>query len=540
MPVDAADSLAENGLEGFNVDAASRGEEPPASPGTAAAEEAVAVDFTGVMPPGKTADYAILSWVNIATGVIGEEFLPESSGTVAMEPGEYHLLVLMQDLDEFHSITGMVDLSVGTEGAQAVFDGTRARTVAFTVDRPVEPAASTFLMFSFEPGTKDGIGSGLIAQEPWSYSALPTRGGLDGREVGLEMQQELVSPAGTAEPYSYSLIGEHRNGIPNRPGFRICDAELARVEADYHGLGVETTTMVRHDIAVRDGSAGLNLRAGTVDVPSERTEFYTAAPGLTWIHLGTLGEGESTNDMVVRRSGEMSPGETTTAAWQRAPLSVGLEAGTPAFTPGFYLYGEYGFAQFAPLMFSSGADGEAIDSNGLDGWSRLARDGQVVAESETGSGLDLDATLIEDGWYTFTAKAGRAVPWTPLGTLSVAEWTFPMAPSGTNMALPVSVVDFAATGIVDGYATAGTTQQIDLAYTPQAGTEPQACTAMTLEVSFDDGITWQQVPIDRVGDRATAELALPQVPGFVSVRFSAADASGAIVEHQTLRSYGIA
>jgi hypothetical protein len=62
---------------------------------------------------------------------------------------------------------------------------------------------------------------------------------------------------------------------------------------------------------------------------------------------------------------------------------------------------------------------------------------------------------------------------------------------------------------------------------------------MTFEVSYDEGKSWEPVAIDRVGNRATAELTHPADAAFVSVRFIAADASGNTVTHSTIRSYGL-
>jgi hypothetical protein len=101
------------------------------------------------------------------------------------------------------------------------------------------------------------------------------------------------------------------------------------------------------------------------------------------------------------------------------------------------------------------------------------------------------------------------------------------------------VVNFDAEDIENGYAEAGDDQDVELEFATQPGAEQQVCAAMTFEVSYDDGATWDLVDIDREGNSATAELEHPEDAAFVSVRFTAADEAGNTVTHTTIRSYGL-
>jgi hypothetical protein len=288
-------------------------------------------------------------------------------------------------------------------------------------------------------------------------------------------------------------------------------------------------------------SAAFYTSTGPVPLPSTRTEFFTADADLTWSHRGYFppdgGPGDPW-DLVHHHSGVLEPGSVGEAVWNNAPLSVGIDNIGQDWPPAtFVRWDELEALYFAPWMFSSASGGEGIQSEYLPGKITLARDGEILAQN-TEIGLGVGLSDVDAGRLTLSAVADREAAWTPLGTRSAAEWSFAYDPEG-NPVLPVSVVEFAASGIMNGYAEAGTVQDVELEFAQQPGADDQACAAMTFAVSYDDGETWTEVPIDREGDTATARIEPPEDAAFVSVRFTAADEAGNTVEHETIRSYGL-
>lgn len=57
------------------------------------------------------------------------------------------------------------------------------------------------------------------------------------------------------------------------------------------------------------------------------------------------------------------------------------------------------------------------------------------------------------------------------------------------------------------------------------------------EVSYDDGLTWQPVPVTRTGDDALLRLTHPAAVGYVSLRALAGDSAGNTVEQTNIRAY---
>ncbi|GII92448.1 hypothetical protein Ssi02_26790 [Sinosporangium siamense] len=63
--------------------------------------------------------------------------------------------------------------------------------------------------------------------------------------------------------------------------------------------------------------------------------------------------------------------------------------------------------------------------------------------------------------------------------------------------------------------------------------------SLTLEVSTDDGATWQPLPVKRRGATWTAQVTNPGSPGAVSLRGTAVDRAGNKVVQTVIRAYGI-
>jgi hypothetical protein len=74
----------------------------------------------------------------------------------------------------------------------------------------------------------------------------------------------------------------------------------------------------------------------------------------------------------------------------------------------------------------------------------------------------------------------------------------------------------------------------------QTGSAAGRATAVTAEVSYDDGHTWRPARVRGAGDHRVATLRHPAGPGFVSLRVHASDAGGNAVTTTVVRAYAIA
>ncbi len=96
-----------------------------------------------------------------------------------------------------------------------------------------------------------------------------------------------------------------------------------------------------------------------------------------------------------------------------------------------------------------------------------------------------------------------------------------------------------AEGVEGGYADADEPLDIALGLVTDRGAEPTTAESMTFQVSYDEGGTWIDVPIDLDCGTATATLEIPEGAEAVSTRFFATDDAGTEVGQTTIRSFGL-
>ncbi|GAA2126759.1 hypothetical protein [Glycomyces algeriensis] len=534
-------AVGEYDAELFNVDDPG-GEEPEPEP-----EPEPNVTLTGAWLDGSAPEMMGVAWAEVGTTREGgPEYFEGGSVEFALEPGRYHVVTFMfkgVEGDEADVIASIQEIRVGTKPAELFVDGKKAKPLGFDLDREAVSGNFQLDVFSYPPDVQEGDGAylGFWAAPGGDLYAVPTGRLTGGNDVGYVVREGLTSPSGAADPYSYSLFRHGERGFRGDLTPAVHDEDLARIDADYQTLGANGE-FTRQDLPEYPGyDAGFYTSTGKVALPSSRTEFVSADEDLSWAHRAYFpyeGGPESAWDRVHHRSGVLEAGSVQDMTWNNAPLSVGIDnIGQPWPPATFVRWDQYELLYFAPWMFSSSANGEGVMSEYLPGKITVFQGGEVLAQnSKIGVAVGLDE--VAAGELTLSAATEREAPWTPLGIRSEAEWTFDYDPEG-NPVLPVSVVEFAASGVVNGYAEAGTVQDIQLEFAQQPGADDQDCAAMTFEVSYDDGESWTEVAVDREGDTAAARLDLPEDASFVSVRFTAADEAGNTVTHETIRSYGL-
>jgi len=184
------------------------------------------------------------------------------------------------------------------------------------------------------------------------------------------------------------------------------------------------------------------------------------------------------------------------------------------------------------------------DSAGRDGYSdsthsaiRLYRDGELVGEAIDRSFGEFQVPA-EPGRYQVKISATRGRPHT-LSTEISAVWTFDSGHvgEGAPVALPLSAVRF--TPVLDdrNAAPGGRAYRVPVVVSPQPGSAAGTLMELTVEVSYDDGATWQPAELRRTADGGTALVRHPVGPGYVSLRATATDSAGNTVTQTVVHAY---
>jgi hypothetical protein len=186
---------------------------------------------------------------------------------------------------------------------------------------------------------------------------------------------------------------------------------------------------------------------------------------------------------------------------------------------------------------SAGRPRAAPPWTGVDSGSiSLYRNGQLVGTVPAADAAGFDGPDAAAG-YRLVAVANRAAGWWPLSTRVEAAWTFSSSAADDGKALPLLTARFDPAVDLRNRAPGGGTFSFP-AYVARQGVDTVNVTSLTVEVSYDDGETWQPATVVAAGDHWNISVQHPAT-GFASLRAKATDADGNTVEQTILRAYEI-
>jgi len=146
--------------------------------------------------------------------------------------------------------------------------------------------------------------------------------------------------------------------------------------------------------------------------------------------------------------------------------------------------------------------------------------------------------------YRVVLDAQRPADVFRLSTRTHTEWRFMSDTVDSDNFKPFSVLnlDYKLESDLHGDVKANATQRIALKpVSMDLGTVPGTITTVKLDLSYDDGATWQNVTLAKDADGYwTGSFRTAKKPGgFISVRASAETDSGFSVKNEIIRAYGL-
>ena len=336
----------------------------------------------------------------------------------------------------------------------------------------------------------------------------------------------------------YNLAFLEKGRIPADPSYRVHNSQLAVVHTSYATQGTASSSY-RGDY-VQYGVPGISTMSTSFfqALPSQRTEYYTASPDVTWRQLMFLSGPPGTSGLDTLESVRGYRPGGYRVSWNNGP--IGPAFGDP--NSGFdVLRGGNNLFVGIPLFGDSDPTHSTWPGSGITGSTTLSRDGAVLGsttDTTPGNGsFPIPATA---GTYTLHVTAARSVPWSVLATGEDVSWTFKDQGVGTQYKpLPLLVVR--ASGRLDDQASApaGQAFPLDLLVQHQPGAASPAVCDLAVQVSFDDGVTWKSTPTWHSADRGGAVIRQPTGPAFASLRITARDVDGDSVTQTVIRAYRI-
>ncbi|WP_415830146.1 S8 family serine peptidase [Kibdelosporangium persicum] len=359
------------------------------------------------------------------------------------------------------------------------------------------------------------------------------------QELLKQRQVELTLTVRPDSPVAYFLADAVRGVVPTGHDFQFRTDSLGRIDRQFNNTLPKGT--YRYQVAVL--TAGGLIANAEVETkwPQRRTDYVSAgAELLLYSAAGFWEKGDFGAE--VSLPVRLKPGERRATKVFAAPFGpeltqppVSRQDGKPV--PAAYRLGDR--ITLAIPMFADSDPGNAGEFDETNvGSTVLVKDGKPIGRRDDRPGLGEFPVPAGPGRFQLTADATRPQSETqapPLSTKTRAEWTF-KAPAGSDQrtALPLLDVRFDLPLDEQNTAAAGKPLSGKVTAAHQPGARPSWIVELSVEISFDEGKTWQRAKVR--GDRV--ELPAGQA-GFASLKATARDSAGNSVTETVIRAYAI-
>ncbi|MDQ1653849.1 MAG: hypothetical protein QOI35_3049 [Cryptosporangiaceae bacterium] len=474
------------------------------------------------------------------SGVWGMNIDPDGTGTIRLPAGRYTLSVEQfsgghtdDDIEMTEIVRPLVNL---TKDTAAVADGRTARPLSVTVPQKGATQFLGHVHFTFATTSGTWLGQDLTGP---NFDRLYTAQlGPDDKTVLTTVSalfaKKDASGGKTDSPYLYNLAwnlpGRYTTGFTRK----VAAKDLATVHASFASEGDntvgESSTSYR-PIGQKDRGWATSA---DFHLPFHRTDYYNADGGGQWQSEHSYGDFLDGDQryLAIRVADwtRYSAGKTYTASWNKAvygPAFLPWKDDSGATRTGDQLY-------FGPDLVSDGLNrgSWAVGS----AHTTVTRDGTVIQDDSSSSAELTIPPAAAD--YRVTISADRAAP-AVLAKNVTATWTFRSGHTAGPVALGVAAIRISPP--VDDHNVAHPGKNGGLAVPVTIGGQPGSaagvCRSLTVQVSFDDGTTWTAAHVTGTGNRQVAQVRHPAGHGFVTIKATAASASGSTVEETILRAY---
>ena len=343
---------------------------------------------------------------------------------------------------------------------------------------------------------------------------------------------------------SYFLADRVTGRVPDGHAFRFSRKNLGAIDREL----VDTLPAKKYRYLPANWSYG-GFTAGAdveVDWPRRGTDYVSPGAALTMFgSAGFTDAGGFGNEVAIPMT--VKKGERKRVRMFGAPFGPELTTAPTSRQDGKPVPYAYRQADRLTLSIPMFADNDPANAGTFDatntGTTAVLANGREIGKREDIAGLGTFDLPTGPGTFTVVADADRPAATTlepALSTHTWAEWTFRAgAGTGERVALPFLDVRWslplddhnrAATGAVRGGLTVAT----------QPGAKASRIRSVTVEVSYDEGVTWKKATVDRSGDRF--EVTLPgggTAGGYASLRATATDQGGNKVTETVTRAYGL-
>lgn len=469
------------------------------------------IDATGAADTGD--DFLVYN-VDDLRKYTGDAVWNQGVAKVSVPSGHYAAISFFYDYQ-----TGVVRMAESAQfsvsGDSAITLDARAATAPVSVTTP-QPATPQVNVVAFGRSDKQGSTASFtfLGGGTTSYLVQPST-----KRVTVGQLHYYVYTRAFNDMSSYDLEFPSDGAIPANQHYVVDAGSLARIDSSYPASHADTTALDTR-FGVLPWQSFLFASDLTLTTPTQRTEYYTARPDVTWQGVYYSVFDDSTFSLLGAYQSAWrtySPGTSYATTWGGAaghprllegPIYVGETVCPACLSSGGrldllgYPFGDNSAEHFG---FPSGMDGETV-SDGV-----YADDVPV----KTGTFLDTEVTMPDAAQtYRIDYNTTRASADFLLSTDVRTRWTVPATvqtgslPAGwvctyranpptscgvlplitSNYSLPVNLLGQLPAGAVNGTLALGHLAQPGLAFK-----------SVSVKVSFNDGQTWSAVTVTDQG-----------------------------------------
>ncbi|MET8276916.1 S8 family peptidase [Streptomyces sp. NPDC005096] len=429
------------------------------------------------------------------------------------------------------------------DGTSADYAGVDARGKAVVVRRndtisdadqaaaAIEAGAKLLLVVNNTPGR----GFRSYSKEPWT--GTPAR--IDVTLLSTDEGEKLFGQASAHRamlsvdsqpdsPYVYDLMRTWHNEIPNHLVVQGGPRNLARVNVTFDSP--DTTLRggeFRYDWPAYNPKWGIGMSMSE-PVNSQRVDWVSTGPGNSW------GQEAYVEGLVyeIEPRTTYKAGSTQTQEWfkpiERPYLNNNYK---PPTRSGSHLVLD------VPAWGSSDHVGMSLDYQNMHHTLTLYQGDTRLAQNSNNTEVQSDAPGAGKLPYRLVLDANRDSTVSPYSSTTHTEWDFTsQAAAGDEQAvLPLMQIKYGVDTNAAGKAARNATLAASVAHLAHA-TGAGTLSAVTLEVSYDDGHTWRKITR---GHDGRFGLSAPKQAQFVSLRAHAHDSAGNAVAQTVIRAFGL-
>jgi subtilisin family serine protease len=353
-----------------------------------------------------------------------------------------------------------------------------------------------------------------------------------GNQLIDRIQQGSKTLKVTSHPYPqylYDLVQHHEGAIPGDPVYRPGASDLATIDESFRNTKQGDALDIRYDLAT-DFSWAVGATATPVLAQGNYTVWVTAGPRYKWLSMASV------SDLMQHGSSlSYQPRSTTKETWFDGIQRPRLLTDSAIFT--------------APSRV-----GDLINVFGMPGWGDSGRHQGIIyggatvdtslyqGENLIGQGTDFISSEVapERLPYRLVVDTTRDLPDRPYSPRTHTEWGFSsdQAEFTTLEPLPLIQLDYGVATDLSGRAHRRTGLTVTPSHLPGAA-GPGTISAVTLEISYDDGASWQTTKLRRSGDEWLGQLDAPSTAEYATLRTTARDTNGNSVTQTVVRAFGL-